>query len=301
MNDKSSLFDTLIENGLIPWDKSWIIRVGILDLLRGYRDIYKFLDAEREHLSDDLIALRVALIAWENGDSEIDVGESATLYRFLRFISWFLGQERTFVRRGTLLRRQISDDPAIIDYSPRELLRLDGGTSQWASAAYLCRFGFLGRAERIDDPPEKLRLTYDAVEHWEERRKTGECWKARRDETIARQAIAIIEMVKTGQTSWRPRHSEDYCLARALGLITREVGQERFPSVRGHETDRFEEMESVVSAVGSSKAIESRDHRAIQAGVALQIKDGGAVYVIHPESVAKSWPEFWRFVEFVRK
>jgi len=76
------------KNKFIPLDKSWVIRMGVLDLIHGYKDINNFL-ANQGNLSGDLLALKRVLKIW-NSDKSVDVGESGTLYRFLKFISWKL-------------------------------------------------------------------------------------------------------------------------------------------------------------------------------------------------------------------
>ena len=86
----------LIEKGYIPLDKSWTIRMGVLDLLNDYDDSVRFLKKE-DQLSDDLQSLYKALIAWKSNEP-INVGESATLYRFLRFASWKLELDKKFVK-----------------------------------------------------------------------------------------------------------------------------------------------------------------------------------------------------------
>ena len=83
----------LIEQGYIPLDKSWIIRMGVLDLFNEYDDSINYLKQYYEELSDDLKALYSASIQWKLGKS-IDVGESGTLYRFLKFASWKLNQNK---------------------------------------------------------------------------------------------------------------------------------------------------------------------------------------------------------------
>ena len=66
----------------IPLDKSWIIRMGILDLINSYPDTLNFLK-KQEKLSDDLQALLQALIDW-NSKKEINVGESQRKIQQLR-------------------------------------------------------------------------------------------------------------------------------------------------------------------------------------------------------------------------
>ena len=161
----------------IPLDKSWIIRVGVLDVLNGYDDINLFLN-QQSNLGSDLSALKRAVGVWKTKKS-IDVRESGTLYRFLQFASWKYGLQKEFVLRGTLKKRSVTKNSKIINWPLKKLLRLDGGTSQWASAAVLA-----GSKEKVKNPPYKLELTYKAVSHWKKRRKRDEAWQARYDETI---------------------------------------------------------------------------------------------------------------------
>ncbi len=173
----------------IPLDKSWIMRMGILDLLHGRNDILQFLD-EQEYLSDDLFALKKALEDWLTGDV-IDVGESGTLFRFLQFVSWKYGLNKKFTKHKTLKERKICSNSEIINYPLSELLKLDHGTSQWASAAVLC-----GNTEKIENPPFKLSLTYKTVDHWNSKRQASEKWEPKYDKTISVQAEAFLRKFK---------------------------------------------------------------------------------------------------------
>lgn len=280
----------LINKGYIPLDKSWIIRIGVLDILNGKDDIIKFLEQQKE-LSDDLQALYKALVAW-NTNEPIDVGESGTLYRFLRFASWKLGLNKNFILHGTLKTRNISDNPEIVNCSLKELLKLDNGTSQWASASVL-----LGNKEIIDNTPYKLELTYEAVNHWNKQREENKCWTICYDETILKQAIAFLELLKDKKSDFIPKQSEDYCFARAFGYITKEDGKSKWPSLVGHESNRIEEMEKMLNYAESGKNIESKDHRIIQAIAMRQKVNSRNVNIRYPESVNKSWPQFWRFLD----
>jgi len=283
----------LVGDGYIPWDKSWIIRMGILDLINCHKSIFGFLEARQAELSDDLLALFGALSAWIKGETVIDVGESATLYRCLRFASWKLGLAKNFIAHETLPERikNMCSNPAVVRMPLKELLLLDGGTSQWASAAVL-----FGNTERVEFPPFKLELTYEAVEHWKERNDGGKSWVPRYDETISRQAAAFLQLLKHERTDFLWHHAEDYCFFRASGFLSKEQGESFFPSLHGHESDRIEEMEVVIAAVNSGQMILSKDHRAVQAGAMRQISLGREISVAHPECVSKSWPMFWDFL-----
>lgn len=64
-------------NKYIPLDKSWLTRVGVLDIINGYEDIEEFIGNQQE-TSDDILAIRNASITWRN-NQPINVGESPTL------------------------------------------------------------------------------------------------------------------------------------------------------------------------------------------------------------------------------
>lgn len=232
----------LIENGYIPLDKSWMIRIGILDLINGYDDTINYLEQHKNELSDDLKALYQASIQWKNNQDDIDVGESGTLYRFLKFASWKLNKNKKFILHGTLKNRKICDNSEIIDWPLDKLLTLNNGTSQWASVSIL-----MGSQEKIFNPPHKLQITYDAVEHWDKARKESKLWKPRYDKTILAQALAYIDWRKNGKMKFTSHQAEDYCFARAFDLMTAEEGEKLWPSLRGHESDRISEMEKALN------------------------------------------------------
>ncbi len=292
--------DTLIKNNLIPWGKSWLIRMGILDLLYNKNRIFSFSEKQKAEFPHDARSLIRGLAVYKEGKVDVDVGESGTLLRFLAFISLATKNGRKFIRHGSLLNRKIADDPGIIYLSPEELGKLDGGTSQWQSASYLFYSRF-ALERKIENPPEMLQLTYEAVDHYRNQMVAGRPWELRRDETILRQAVAIIERLKQGETSFRPKHSEDFCIARALGLITTENGKRLFSSEVNHETNRFVEIEKVIADVESGRIIKSIDHRPIYSGVIMQIMQGRKIRVKYPGKVGKSWPQFWKFMDFITK
>jgi len=280
--------NNLIEGGYIPLDKSWMIRIGVLDLINGYNDCENFLKRHYEDLSDDLKALYRVSIQWRL-NLPLGVGESGTLYRFLKFASWKLRQHRDFIIKGTLESREICNKSEIVDWPLEQLLTLDNGTSQWASASVI-----MGNEERIPNPPYKLQLTYDAVKHWRAARINGKKWKPRYDKTILAQASAYLQWIRDGYMNFIPVQVEDYCFARAFGVITQEEGEKRWPSLKGHESDRIVEMENALQ----QKEVTSKDHRVVQAIAMLKGEETAFMY---PGCVNKSWPQFWRFLKLGRK
>lgn len=280
---------SLIKKGLIPLDKSWVIRMGILDLVNGSRQISDFL-ASQSDLGDDLLALQRAVSTWNSGEP-IDVGESGTLYRLLKFASWKLGLNKKFIMRGTLPHRKITNDPEIINWPQSELLKLDNATSQWATAAVL-----LGDPERLTDVPYKLKLTYEAVEHW----NNNKPWQPKYDETILNQAFAFIGMKNGEEVQFAPEQAEDFCFAYTFGMVTAEEGEKRWPSLRGHESDRIVEMQTQLKNAQEGRIVNSNDHRVVQALAMWGLLNNKKISFKNEKAVNKSWPQFWRFLTETR-
>ena len=279
-----------IDKKYIPLDKSWIIRMGILDIVNGYDDIQKFLTTQ-EYLGDDLVALKRVAETWKS-NQPVDVGESGTLYRLLKFASWKLGLNKTFITRGTLTQRNICDDSSIIHLSQTELLKLDNNTSQWASAAAL-----LGNSERLSHPPFKLGVTYDAIDHWKIERVRGNVWLPRYDKTILVQAETYTQLLKGTKVEFIPEQAEDFCFAYTFGYMTAEEGEKRWPALRGHESDRIVEIQNTLKYAQEGKDITSKDHRVVQAIAMWSKINNKNLNVLHSEAVNKSWPQFWDFLK----
>ncbi len=277
----------------IPLDKSWIIRMGILDIVNDYKDIEKFLD-KQTNLGDDLIALKNVSKVWRTNKS-IPVGESGTLYRLLRFANWKLGLNKKFIISGTLSNRSITSNKSIIDLSQKKLLNLDNNTSQWATAKVL-----LGDRERLKNPPYKLKVTYDAVKHWKGHRKSNKSWLPRYDETILNQAEAYLKILKGQKVKFKPEQAEDFCFAYVFGFISEKTGEKKWPSLRGHESDRIKEIKEMLMFAKNGKTVKSRDHRVVQA-IAMWAKiNNKKVNIVYSKSVNKSWPQFWEFLKKVK-
>jgi len=126
---------------LIPLDKSWLTRVGVLDIINGYTDIEKFIDSQ-EDTNDDILAIKNASIAWRN-NQPINVGESATLYRLLKFASWKFELNKIFIKEGSLRHRQITDNPNIVNFNQTKLLKLDNKLARTVLASFRASFSIL--------------------------------------------------------------------------------------------------------------------------------------------------------------
>lgn len=280
---KSSLHSEL--QTLIPLDKAWMIRMGMLDLQAGKTDVRKYLAQHKDELGDDLLALLRVLTQW-GSDSPLDVGESGTLYRFTQFLLWLQGSSQKIVTRGTLQTRTLHDDPEVVNFSIEELLQLDGGTSQWASAKVLFTDTPL---KSSDDVPYHLQMSVEAKDQY----KNG--WTPRTDQTIQRQAEAFYRWRRSRKVQFTPRQAEDFPFAVAFDVLTIEEGAKRWPQLCNHETDRVKEMKRLLN----TDTIDTPDHRVVQA-LAMRYPERQLTEV-SKHAVNKTWPQFWTFLHAVDK
>ncbi len=269
--------------------------MGVLDLFGGGRHIDDVLKAETA-LSDDLLALSWALQDWRTPGAPVRVGEAGTLYRFLRFASWKRGEPREFVKSGTLVGRPMTDDPSIVTLGQSDLLALDGGTSQWASAAALA-----GDDERLPHPPHKLAVTYTAIGEWQICRDNGRPWPIRYDQTIHKQAEAFLRLLAGRDAEFEPEQAEDFCFACAFGLMSLEEGCRRWPQLAGHESNRLTEMPIALGQLDRGEPITTRDHRVAQAVAMRAAVFNQAAQFEHALCVGKSCPRFWQFLREVQR
>jgi len=281
----------LIRQKLIPLSKYWSMRLGFLDIINNTKYFIPLIDG-RDDIGDDLKAMIRISHEW-NEKKEINVGEGGALLRLLQFASWKFGLNKTFVREKTLKDREICNNPDIVNWKLPELLKLDNCTPQWASAAILT-----GNNEEIPDD-YFLKMSKEALAHYSKIKETGGFCEVRYDETIMKQAIAFIELLKNGKMDFLPAQQDDYCFARAFNLIDREEGERRWHELKGHESNRLDEMEKQLENIENEYKIDSHDHRVIQAIAMLAFSCDEKISFAHPECVSKSWPQFWKFMDFV--
>lgn len=279
----------ILMNNYIPIDKSWAIRCIILDIINGYHDTKYIV---KGNVPDDVNYALNAAIDW-NFSTTISVGESATLLRFLRFVCWKYRIQKGLIKSGTLINREVCKDANIVNWNLEDLLKLDGGTSQWASIAYLCGNRPLKLPENI---PFKLKETIYCYNYWKNCREKNKQWELFPDITISRQMCAFNQLMGRGNTDWKPLHSEDYCFARAFNLINAEEALKRWPQLQNHESNRIEEMEKTLTKFDATGRISSVDHRVIQSMVLYAIFHKKEYVCANPECVKKSWPQFFDFV-----
>lgn len=280
----------------IPLDKSWIIRMGVLDLFNGKKERIKTFLNDQKDLGGDLLALKGVIETWDTG-GPVDVGESGTIYRIFQFASWKLKLDKEFVTQGTLTERvkKMTKDPEIIKMSLSELLDLPEKTSQWATASIL-----FGNKERVPDPPYHLQMAFDAVDYYKTQDEQGKPWEARPDETIRKQAEVFLELMRRKDVSFTPLQSEDYCFARTFGYMTREDGEVKWQNLHGNESDRFIEMDRILKKAEAGDEVDSKDHRVVQAIAMWGLVNNRDVKFSNPDAVNKTWPKFWDFIDYAK-
>lgn len=276
--------ETSIDQSTMPWDKSWGLRCGVLDIVHGQPERAIHVLDSNPPLSDDLVALREAAWEWDKTDV-ISVGESGTLYRFLQYVSWQQGLNKQFMKSGTLQGRGMSTQDIVMHRNQAGLLLLDNETSQWASAAALC-----GDPERLPNPPFKLATTYEAIDHWNQAQAASKPWELRKDATITAQAVAFQGLLKGLQPNFEPVQAEDFPFARVFDYMTTDEAKKRWRSLAGHESNRFEEVDAMLALAEQGEPVPTRDHRIAQAIIFWGKITEREVEIIHPECISKSWP-----------
>jgi hypothetical protein len=293
-----------IRKGYVPWFKSQIIRVAILDLIRGYGpgDLIRFLDSQ-EDLGGDLKALRRIAEAWVYQNKSLDVGESATIYRFVSFYSWKYGISRPIVVSGTLAERaeEMGATPDIVNWPLAKLLTLEGGTTQWATMAIL-----MGNKEVLPQVPFYIQQTYNVMEHYDKQRDEGKVWIPQRDITLSTQIEEYIRFLKTGKTAIKPTKLGDCdlaCFLMAFGIITPGEAKDLWPMIQFHESNRVKAMREALEQLLLGNIICTDDHRVVQAlAMLIQSKnlsisaDDIRKRFHNPNCVNKTWPRFWDFL-----
>ena len=291
MQDKYNL----VSKGFIPLSKYWSMRLGFLDIINDTKLFIPLIE-EREDIGDDLRVLIRISKEWNN-KNEHNVGEAGALYRLLRFYSWKHNLDKTFIKEKTLKEREICDNKEIVNWPISKLLELDNNTPQWASAAILT--SSINQGEEIPDD-YFLNLSKEALEHYNKSKELEIVCELRYDETILNQAEAFMQLLAEGKTDFKPIQQDDYCFARAFNLITKEDGEKRWPELKGHESNRLEEMEKQIENLNHEREIDSKDHRVVQAIAMLSLLEGKETNFSHPECVSKSWPEFWEFLKEIK-
>lgn len=288
---------------LIPLDKTWEIRRIVLWLVNNILTVEQVSQEQekvQEHygpLSNDIIALYRCAVAWITEASVLNVGESGTLYRILQFLLWKEHREGRriqprIVKEWSLRERTVSDNHLLIDFTQSELLKFDGGTSQWATAAALA-----GDTGRIENPPYKLQVTYDAIDA-----QKSQPWKLippRIDQTIARQAAAFLYWRETENMIFEWEQSEDYCFMRVFDIMGLNKWKALWPKLAIQESDRLDGFEEQIRLVSSWQPITVDDHRPV-AALAMRYWLWRE-HFMHPDAVNKSWPRFWDFMWHVNQ
>jgi len=290
---KAMVENEILEKGFIPLSKYWSLRLGFLDIINETGLFIPQIE-NRDDLGDDAKKMIVISKEWRI-KNEHNVGEGGALFRYLQFASWKYHLGKKFVKEGTLKDRKMCDNPEIVNWSIKKLLELDNNTPQWASVAIL-----LGNKEEIPDN-YFLNLSKEALEEYNFARKEGRLCKLRYDETLLLQARAFIGALESGKVEYTPKQQDEYCFARVFGLIDREEGERRWPELRGHESNRLEEMEKMIGKYERGEEIDSRDHRVAQALKMRAFYDKKEIKFLFPRCVSKSWPQFWKFMKWAEE
>ncbi|MEN9614562.1 MAG: hypothetical protein RLZZ347_869 [Candidatus Parcubacteria bacterium] len=298
---------------LLPISKSRAIRLLFLGLRDGDDSVIHFISRtyQRGLLPDDVVRMLDACRFWNNNQN-IQVGESATVLRFLWWLSQAQKSNKNFVREGTLLGRKITLDPEMLNWTIKDLLdpeRVPERTSQLASVATL------HNPDRyrtfMVSYPHHLAITYEVLDQWYEYKRFQQKVPLPApgiDATIEAQAKAFLLALRGGGWQFEMLQQEDFPFAYIMtdGDWALREARKRWPSLAEHESNRFTEVAKAKSDWAQRRVIDSADHRVIQAITMFAMLNRYKVKDImrvtrHPKAVAKSWPAFYMFLDWVQE
>ena len=293
----------------IPIDTGGLIRVGMLDLTRGYGacDLVKTLDSMGE-LGTDARDLRNLATSW-NSVEPIEM-ESGTLFRIAWFYFTKMNIPRQIIPVRTLVKRveKMELDPDMVNWSLAKQGTPEGGTSQYQTAAIL-----FGNQETLEEIPFYVRKTYNIRANWEENRATGKVWDVPRDPTLITQSKDYIHYLQTGEVLTIPDRLGDcdlYPFLRIFGAIGRKWGEKNWPQLAEHESNRFKTADEALTSLREGKPIVSDDHRIVEAAAqyiqAENLRTNNNVLPVrnimdrfsNPNCVSKKWYRFWEAMTY---
>lgn len=295
-----------IPNYLLPPDKSVTLRLLLLGLRDKTPAVIEAINTRYawKDLPDDVQRMHLACCHWHDAHS-VCVGESGTALRFLWWHANDTGVHKGLERAGTLVGRHVTLRPEMLRWPIEWLLdpvHVPEQTSQLASAAILHH---PDRYPQIKGVRHHLDTTYQVLEDW-----NGGCREAAQvpnigiDPTIKHQAETFLAMLRGEPSTFEPKQVEDFPFSFLLrGTPTIAEAAVRWPNLANHESNRLRAVTEACEEWHASRTISSYDHRIIQAMSMCAMIRGYAPRrlrecVQHPEAVAKSWPQFWKFLNF---
>ncbi len=295
-----------IPDYFLPINKSGAIRLLLLGqrdrtpaVIRAFNERYVWRD-----LPDDVQRMHLACSRWHTAQT-VCVGESATVLRFLWWHMNDTGIHKGLERAGTLVSRRVTLKPEMLGWPLEQLIdpaHVPERTSQLASAAILHH---PDRHPRLKGVRFHIDATYEALDDW----NGGYTDPAKVpavgiDPTIKRQAETFLAMLRGEASSYEPQQVEDFPFSFLVrGTPTIAEAAERWPNLADHESNRLKAVTNACEEWRVSRTISSYDHRIVQATAMYAMIQGYSPQrlkesVEHPEVVAKSWPQFWRFLQF---
>lgn len=298
-----------IPPNLLPISKSRAIRLLLLGLRDSDDRIIKSLlrAPQQAELPDDVGWMLGACRFWRNQDN-IHVGESATVLRFLWWLSQVRKELKNFVKVRTLVGRLVTLNPEMLNWSIYDLLdksKVPEGTSQLASAANLCTPWQYSRVKT--NCPHHLHITYQVLDEWDTYLGTGKLPEAGIDPTIRLQSESFVRVLCGREWQFEMAQQEDLPFAYTmLGDWALAEAKKRWPSLAEHESNRFEEVPRAKTEWINTHVISSKDHRVIQAVAMWALLKGWKPKKIlgqikHPQAIAKSWPAFPQFLTWAHE
>ena len=291
----------LANNGFIPRDKGWTIRMTFLDLIRKNDPKYaiSYLTQLPDLSDDEKDAITIAQ-QW-NESGPFGPIESRTLYILLQFYLWKYRINRTIIPKATLIKRieeSLDFTPHVTNWALENLFTLMGRTSQVATAAILC-----GNTEHLSEVVFYVDKTYYSICYWDYHEAVNKPWEGQLDPTITVQLEEYLNYLKYGKINEKPSPISDCdlcCFLIAFGVMTSKQAAEFWPQICKHESNRAEAVDIAFMQWRSGKLIETKDHRVIHALAMLMQSENLSIstedvrrHFKYPDHVTKAWANFW--------
>ncbi len=264
------------------WSKSNVIRLIVGGVPFGSTSVRDQLEAGNYNiLGDDIkAAVEVGHQLSDETRPSINPGDSRTLRIEAEFLDMLQYSEdpklrpRKFVLSPMQKRRYTPVPKDLPRWALEDMLFLEDGTTQWASAAILLQDRFDEARELIPDIRPNKRLMLEKSKSARARilgaRALGKAVlldERDYDMTFLRQDQAFYTSVVTGEAiRFEPLHSEDVYDAIFTGTITPKQAVKLFPQITRHEVNRYEEAIRLLNG-DRKRPLNTEDHRAAMAAI----------------------------------
>lgn len=278
---------------IIPYDKYWILQMGILDMINDKDSIFIFLE-NNQNITEELKNFKITYLDWTFNKNIVYVGYSNYIYYVLIYIIYKKNLNIELFTDDNIKKINDNEIKKILDFSQNNLIDLgekDIYYIYFASALIL-----LGDEERLDSPPLFIKKTYKIVDEWNKSYNMDENWDLKYDPIIEHQFNYLKKYNSNNHISFIPKYSEDFFYYSILrdNLKIKKNSYNCFNKIKQNLL-LLKEIKDTLYQYKTDKTILSKNDRIIQAIVIKSILEKKNIKVKYPNCVQKSWNNFWNY------